>query len=316
MASEIYKAISLDTLLPQSLPGVALFMMHNDKYVLYKAPGMAFTEKDRARLTEHNVEELYVYSGEISNYNQYVETNINTFLHDEKLPPQKRQEILCNVSINYVQEIFNTPSKYVKQNLDRCRLLIKHILNEKLGTSTLLETLGGLIRHSSYTYAHSVQVCSYTIALHSLMFKLDEDELIDIGVGAIFHDYGKIYIPTEILDKPGRLEQYEFYEVKKHCDYGYDLLNTLNALSPVSLDIVKHHHEKLNGKGYPDGLNGNDISRSARIAAITDVYSALTTKRAYREALDRDSALEIMRNDMAGSFDTHYLSIFSGMLSG
>jgi len=267
-------------------------------------------------LLENNTEEIYVYSGEISNYNQYVESNINTFLHDEKLTPIKRQEILCNISINYMQEIFNTPSKYVKQNLDRCRLLIKHILSEKLGTSTLLETLGGLIQHSSYTYAHSVQVCSYTIALHSLMFNLDEDELIDIGVGAIFHDYGKIYIPTEILDKPGNLEQLEFYEVKKHCEYGYDLLKMLDVFSPVSLDIVKHHHEKLNGRGYPDGLNGTDISKSSRIAAIADVYSALTTKRAYRDALDRESAFEIMRNDMAGSFDVHYLSIFSAMLAG
>jgi len=316
MASEIYKAINLDTLLPQTLPGVALFMMHNDKFVLYKAPGMSFTEKDRARLAEHNIEDLYVYSGEISNYNQYVEANINTFLRDEKLPLNKRQEILCNVSINYIQEIYNTPSKYIKQNMDRCKLLIRHILSEKLGTAALLETLGGLIKHSSYTYSHSVQVCSYTLALHTHMFNPDEDELIDIGVGAIFHDYGKIYIPNEILDKPGSLEQHEFYEVKKHCEYGYDLLNTLDVFSPLSLDIVKHHHEKLNGRGYPEGLNGSDISRSSRIAAIADVYSALTTKRAYRDALDRESAIDIMRNEMEGSFDVHYLSIFSAMLAG
>lgn len=314
MKHEIYKSISLDTLLPQTLPGVALFLKHEDNYVLYKAPGLSFTDKDKSRLAEHNIEELYVYSGELSHYNQYVESNLPQFLHDENLAPKKRQEILCNATVNYVNELFNTPSTYIKQNVDRCRHLISYILNEKFSTGMLLETLGSLVKHNSYTYVHSVQVSSYTIALHSRMFKLNEDELIDIGVGSVFHDYGKIYIPVEILDKPDRLTPLEFYEVKKHCEYGYDLLKMLDSFSPLSLDIVKNHHEKVNGKGYPDGLNGDTISRSSRIVAIADVYSALTTNRSYRDALDRDAALDIMYNEMEGSFDIHYLSLFSSML--
>jgi HD-GYP domain-containing protein (c-di-GMP phosphodiesterase class II) len=314
MTSEIYKPISLDTLLPKTLPGVALFLRHENKFVLYKAPGLPFTEKDKSRLTEHNVENLYVYSGELSSYNQYVESNLSVLLHNESLTPRKRQEILCTATLNYVSEIFNTPSNYIKQNLDRCRHLISYILKEKLGTSMLLETLGGLVKHSSYTYVHSVQVSSYTLALHTRMFKLSEEELIDIGIGSVFHDYGKIYIPVEILDKPARLTPTEFYEVKKHSEYGYDLLNTLGVFSPVSLDIVRNHHEKMNGKGYPGGLHGDSLSRSSRITAIADVYSALTTNRSYRDALDRDSALEIMQNEMDGAFDVHYLSVFSSML--
>lgn len=315
MMSEIYNSITLDTLLPQTLPGVALFLKREGNYVLYKAPGLPFTEKDRARLADHNVEELYVYSGELSNYNQYVESNLPVFMDDKNLPPKKRHEILCNATVNYVNELFHTPSNYVKQNLDRCRHLISYILKEKLGTGMLLETLGGLVKHNSYTYVHSVQVSSYSIALHARMFTMNEEELIDIGVGSVFHDYGKIYIPVEILDKPSRLTPLEFYEIKKHSMYGHDLLKTLDVFSATSLDIIKSHHEKINGKGYPDGLHGDEISRSARIVAIADVYSALTTNRSYREALDRDAALNIMYNEMEGSFDVHYLSIFSSMLS-
>jgi HD-GYP domain-containing protein (c-di-GMP phosphodiesterase class II) len=315
MTSDLYKAVSLDTLLPQTLPGVALFLKHRDSYVLYKSPTLQFTEKDRARLIEHGTEELYVYSGELSNYNQYVESNLPVFLHNENLPPKKRQEILCNASVNYVHEIYNLPSKHIKENLDRCRTLIKYILNDKLGTSMLLETLGGLVKHSSYTYVHSVQVSSYSIALHSHMFKLNEDELVDIGVGSVFHDYGKIYIPIDILDKPEKLTPLEFYEVKKHCEYGYDILKMLDIFSSTSLNIVRHHHEKINGKGYPEGLNGSEICRCAKIAAIADAYSALTTNRSYRNALDRDSALDIMCKEMEGSFDDQYLSCFSAMLS-
>jgi len=307
MNSEIYKPISLDTLMPQSLPGVALFLANADNYVLYKAPGSQFTEKDKTRLIEHKVDELYVYSGELSNYNQYVESNLHNYLQDTSLSIKKRQEILCNASVNYVNELFHTPSNYIKQNIDRCRHLISYILKEKLSTDMLLDTLGGLVKHNSYTYVHSVQVSSYSIALHSRMFKLNEDELIDVGVGSIFHDYGKIYIPVEILDKPDKLTPAEFSEVRKHCEYGYDLLKMLDIFSPISLDIVKNHHEKMNGKGYPDGLNGDNISKSSRIVAIADVYSALTTNRAYRDALDKESALDIMFNEMQGSFDVNYL---------
>jgi len=87
-----------------------------------------------------------------------------------------------------------------------------------------------------------------------------------------------------------------------------------DALSPVSLNILKQHHEKVNGEGYPEGLKNNEISKSAKITAIADVYSALTTNRPYRQAIDKENALQIMY-DMEGSFDVYYLSGFAAMLS-
>lgn len=316
MSSDIYSGVSLETLLTESLPGVALFVKHGDSYVLYKRPGLPFTDMDRKRLINSNISELYVYSSELASYNQYVESNLSSFLDDKKLTPKKKREILCQASVNYVHEIFNTPSIYIRQNLDRCKLLVQHILNDKFGAASLLETLGSLVKHSSYTYVHSVQVCTYSIMLHSHMLKCGEDELIDVGVGSLFHDYGKIYVPLELLDKPDKLTALEFYEIKKHCMYGYDMLKALDCFNPLALNIIKSHHEKMNGRGYPDGLTGDDIDRSAKIAAIADVYSALTTDRSYRNAMDSETALEIMRTEMEGSFDVHYLSVFSAMLAG
>ena len=316
MPDEVYKAICLDTLLPETLPGVALFVKHNDNYVLYKASDLPFTEKDRKRLIDGNTSELYVFSEELSNYNQYVEAHLPTILQDESLPPKRRQEILCQASINYVTEVFNVPSKHIRKNMGRCRSIIKHILSDGLEGESLFETLSGLVSHSSYTYVHSVQVCAYTVSLHAQMLKLVEEDLIDIGVGALFHDYGKIYIPLHILDKSTDLTPSEFAKVKKHCDYGYDMLKMHDALNPVSLDLLKHHHEKINGQGYPEGLKGSQISKNAKIAAIADVYSALTTNRPYKKALDKDSALEVMYTSMAGSFDVYYLSGFAAMLDG
>lgn len=313
---DLYKAVSLDTLLPETLPGVALFIRHNENYVLYKAADLPFTEKDKNRLVERNTLELHVFSEELSNYNQYVEANLPTILQDENLAPKRRQEIMCQASINYVREVFNIPSKHLKKNMGRSKSIIRHILNDKLEGTNLFETLSGLVGHSSYTYVHSVQVCAYSIALHNQMLNMSEDELIDIGVGALFHDYGKIYIPLHILDKPGKLTPAEFNKVKNHCNYGYDMLKMHEALNPISLNILKQHHEKVNGEGYPDGLKGDEISKSAKITAIADVYSALTTNRPYRQALDKASALDVMCNSMTGSFDVYYLSGFAAMLNG
>ncbi len=312
---DLYKTISLDTLLPETLPGVALYLRHNDNFVLYKASDLPFTEKDKNRLIERNTVELHVFSEELSNYNQYVETNLPTILSDESLTTRRRQEIMCQASINYVREVFNIPSKQIKKNMGRCKSIIRHILNDKLEETNLFETLAGLVGHSSYTYVHSVQVCAYAISLHNQMLKLTEDELIDIGIGALFHDYGKIYIPLHILDKPDRLTPAEFSKVKNHCNYGYEMLKMHEALNPVSLDILKQHHEKVNGEGYPDGLKGDQISKSAKIISIADVYSALTTNRPYRQAIDKEAALEIMFTSMEGSFDAYYLSGFAAMLS-
>ena len=123
-----------------------------------------------------------------------------------------------------------------------------------------------------------------------------------------------MYIPRVLLDKPGKLTVTEFKELKNHPVYGYCTLKDLQIFSPVSLGIVKHHHEKENGKGYPDGLTSYDIARSSKVTAIADVFSALTTNRSYRSALSKDAAMDIMYGEMDGSFDMQYLDIFKGSL--
>lgn len=308
----MYNTIGLETLIPDSLPGVALFMRHGDRYTLYKGPDLPFTEKDKDRLLNNNIDHLYIYSGELSCYNKYVEGNLGSMLSDEGITISKKQEILCQASINYIQEVFNVPCKYLKENLDRCKNLIRFILNDVFTPQQLVETLGTLVQYNSYTYIHSVQVSSYCAALYKFMQVPDED-ITDILVGAMFHDYGKTYISKEILEKPDKLTALEFNEVKKHSLYGYSALSELNTFSPMALSIVRDHHEKIDGTGYPNGRKEEELSKHARIASIADVYSALTTDRSYRKAMSSEVALKIMENEMRGSFDVYYLAIFTNM---
>jgi HD-GYP domain-containing protein (c-di-GMP phosphodiesterase class II) len=308
------RMVHLESLIPETLPGVSLFIRHGEKHVLYKDSTLSFTQYDKDRLINNNVEYLFVTSAEISKYNQYVEANLSLLMKDESLEPLERQNVLYQASVNYVQEIFDSPAICIKQNVDRCRKMIQYILSDVMCADGVMTALGSLVDHNAYTYVHSVQVATYSIALHLKMFELDHDELLDVGIGSIFHDYGKVYVPKAVLDKPGKLSATEFVEIKKHPSYGYSTLKDLEIFSPVSLGIVKHHHEKENGSGYPDGLTGHNIARSSKIAAIADVFSALTTNRSYRAALSKDLAMEIMYGEMDGSFDAQYLDVFKANL--
>jgi HD-GYP domain-containing protein (c-di-GMP phosphodiesterase class II) len=310
----MYRMIQLESLIPETLPGVALFIRHGENNVLYKDGALTFTQTDKERLMGNNVKFLFVKSSEMSQYNQYVESNLSALMNDESLEPLERQNVLYQASVNYVHEIFDSPAVAIKQNVERCRKLIQNILTDVIGSNGVMTALSGLVDHNAYTYVHSVQVATYSISLHVRIFELGHDELVDVGIGSLFHDYGKVYIPKVVLDKPGKLTAIEFKEMRQHPVYGYRTLKDLEIFSPVSLGIVKHHHEKENGKGYPDGLLSYDIARSSKITAISDVFSALTTNRSYRAALTKDEAMDIMYGEMDGSFDTQYLDVFKGSL--
>ena len=314
MTSSNYSSVILETLIPESLPGFALYLCANNKYTLYKGADLPFTNKDRQRLLNNDVSHLYVLSSEIGHYNLYVEQNLGDILTDDKIPIYKKQEILCQTAVNYVHEIFEQPAKNIKGNLHRCVNLIQYILSDHFNPQQLMETLGQLVAHSSYTYVHTIQVSSYLVSFFKQIPNIDDDLLLDIAIGGVFHDFGKSYIPQRILDKPDKLTVLEFEDIKQHSEQGYYVLDQLVIFNPVALDIVKHHHEKADGSGYPDGLESDSISRYAKSASICDVYSALTTDRSYRKKINKDAALDIMSNHMKGHFDQYYLTIFRNML--
>jgi putative nucleotidyltransferase with HDIG domain len=144
----------------------------------------------------------------------------------------------------------------------------------------------------TYTHGHSERVATYAAALASAM-GLDETELQTIRVGAYLHDLGKVRVPHEILNKPGRLTTEEFEEMKRHPEYGIELLASVEFPWDIR-PIIRSHHEKIDGSGYPDRLRGDEIPLSAQLICIVDVYDALTTTRSYRGAKSHRDALEEM----------------------
>jgi putative two-component system response regulator len=145
---------------------------------------------------------------------------------------------------------------------------------------------------------------------------LDDRSLASLRRGALFHDFGKIAVRDGVLLKPGKLTAEEYAEIKRHPDKGRDLLQNMKTLAD-SLDIVHHHHERMDGSGYPDGLSGESIPTTARVSTIADVFDALTTARVYRGALPRAEALGIMAEEVRkGWWDGRLLEELRGLLDG
>ena len=159
-----------------------------------------------------------------------------------------------------------------------------------------------------YTHGHCARVATYSVAVATAL-GLSEQDIKTIRIGAFLHDVGKVRVPAEILNKPGRLSDQEFDIIKKHTVWGVELLNEVDFPWDIT-PIIRWHHEKLDGSGYPDGLRGEELPVPAQIIGIVDVYDALTTTRSYRPAMSHEMALAEIekcernwRSDVARAFD-------------
>lgn len=144
-----------------------------------------------------------------------------------------------------------------------------------------------------YTFKHSVDVAAISMMI-GREYGLSRDELYQLGITGLLHDVGKSRIPNEILNKPGKLTDEEFEVIKNHSLYGFEILREKNNFSAIILDGVLHHHEKMNGMGYPDKLPGKDISLFSRILSVADIFDALVTKRPYKGPISGREAMEMI----------------------
>jgi HD-GYP domain-containing protein (c-di-GMP phosphodiesterase class II) len=153
-----------------------------------------------------------------------------------------------------------------------------------------------------YTYMHSVAVCALMIALGKQL-GLTGQSLKDAGMAGLLHDVGKMMIPGEVLNKPGKLTDEEFNLIKEHPRKGWEVLNIAQGANAVVLDVCLHHHERVDGKGYPEGISGDQLTLFARMGAVCDVYDALTSNRCYKNGWAPAETIRKMAEWKDGHYD-------------
>ncbi|MFY3386722.1 HD-GYP domain-containing protein [Paracidovorax sp. MALMAid1276] len=187
--------------------------------------------------------------------------------------------------------------------------LVEEISDSVTRNPGALISLARLKTADDYTYMHSVAVCALMVAL-AKQLKLNDDQTRLAGMAGLLHDLGKAAIPLSVLNKPGKLTDKEFAVVRSHPVEGYHMLKEGGSVSDAVMDACLHHHEKIDGSGYPDKLKGENISVIARMTAICDVYDAVTSDRPYKRGWDPSESLRRMAEWTNDHFDARMFQAF------
>jgi HD-GYP domain-containing protein (c-di-GMP phosphodiesterase class II) len=309
---ELYVPVSIESIQPELFPDVALYIRSGSKYILYKSHGRNFTSVDASRLMTNNVEFLFVSPADLEVITTYLENHAERVLNDETIQAKTKGKIIYQTSINFVGDLFEHPEKV--SDFSRSKRLVSNLLQYLASDKDSYSSLETVMSHNYYTFVHSLQVTALSVLLHSEAYLLSSDEMLDVGIGTLLHDFGKVFVSPDILNKEGKLTPAELEAYRSHPEEGYRYLKKHTRMSDISLGVVRYHHERNNGNGYPHGLKGPEISRSAQVGAICDVYCTLTIDRSCRKALSSSIALQIMKQEMKGSFNERLLDALEGIV--
>jgi HD-GYP domain-containing protein (c-di-GMP phosphodiesterase class II) len=234
--------------------------------------------------------------------------------HREINPVSAAEELeraakICSQSKRAVISMFEEARMGKAVDVGGAKKLVEEITDSVARNPGALISLARLKTADDYTYMHSVAVCAMMVAL-AKQLSLGEEQTRLAGLAGLLHDLGKATMPMDVLNKPGKLTNEEFAIIRTHPQEGYRLLLTGNNVDAVVLDVCLHHHEKMDGSGYPEGLKGDGISLFAKMGAVCDVYDAITSNRPYKVGWDPAESLRKMAEWANGHFDGKVFQAF------
>ncbi len=185
-------------------------------------------------------------------------------------------------------------------------------LVEAVQSNNYKDILSGVSEHDNYTYVHSLRVATF-LSLFGNTLGIKGDDLMTLSTGGLLHDVGKMHIPHDVLNKPGKLTDAEFEVMQSHVCCTVDFLEETSELPKGVMIVAGQHHEKIDGTGYPHGIKGTKLNELARMASIIDIFSAITDRRVYKDPVPPEQALKIMLN-MKDQLDQNLLAVFREML--
>jgi len=187
--------------------------------------------------------------------------------------------------------------------------VVEEISSSVLRNPGALISLARLKNKDDYTYMHSVAVCALMVSL-ARQLELGTEQIRQAGLAGLVHDIGKMMMPMEVLNKPGKLSHEEFDIIKGHPAAGHKILMESDGINQIALDVCLHHHEKTDGSGYPKGLQDSEISLYAKMGAVCDVYDAITSNRPYKNGWEPAESLRKMSEWSNGHFDKNVFEAF------
>jgi HD-GYP domain-containing protein (c-di-GMP phosphodiesterase class II) len=273
---------------------------------LYRASDYPLEAADLDRLRADGIDQLFIRADDANAYHNYLCEHV---LYEPKVPTAFRIQALREVTrvafenalgSNDCDQMVGLASKFGRD-------LATLVLERTIVFRDLFTTL----EHDYYTFTHVCNVSMYCATIACRLGPSSESELADIAQGALLHDIGKRHIPPHVLNKPGKLTDAEWELVREHPGSGFRELASRKDLTWAQLMMVYQHHERLNGKGYPAGVTGEDIHPWARICAVADVFDALTCHRPYRRAVPVAGVCEYLKKHTDDWFDAEIVDCWT-----
>lgn len=233
----------------------------------------------------------------------YLEEDSSLTIADEKYFYEVKEETVCEV-----RDIYSEISEDLAFDIESIEEMVMEIFDNILDMEKVVIGLGNLKDLGEYYYKHAIETTVLAIAV-SIVLGLRQEIVRDIAIGTLLHDIGSLKLPNSILKKDDKLSDKEFEIVKKHVEYGYELLKSQPEINERILETIKFHHENINGSGYL-GLSKTDIPIGAKVCAICDVYTALISNRNYRKKISRYKATEIIAHETGQKFDKYIVKKF------
>ena len=304
-------AIPLASLRVDTVMGFDLYLQTRagQPPVLFRQKNLPFQAHVLSRIEDHRHHQVFIRTSDSDAYVRYLEDNLSRILRDDFLDVQEKSGVLYQCAKGLMFEVMAEPR--AKGLMRRCKQLVETTVDFMRGEEVSFRHLLKVVSYDYYTYTHSVNVFVFGVALAEYVGHPKMDELRAFGEGTLLHDVGKSVIDPTIVNSPGQLSPDEWAEIKRHPTYGVEILSEQGVTNEMTLDVVQHHHEKLTGAGYPDGLFFDEIPFYVRIATIADIFDALTTRRPYKEALKSFPALSLMKQEMSEELDQE---LFSAMV--
>ncbi|MBI5679099.1 MAG: HD domain-containing protein [Planctomycetes bacterium] len=306
-----YIPVTLNAIRVDTIVGCDLYLQNHINnevsYVLY-CSGTNVVKSDKIEdLQKHQVKNLFIRKEDKKIYLKYVESSLKHIINDGRVDVKEKAYIVYDVAKNIMSDVFEDPRS--GEQVERSKSWVSNTIDLIIRSKGSFSGMMSMISYDYYTYTHSVNV-SVLGLLFAKYLGLDGGEMQVFGTGLLLHDVGKTQIDPAIINKKERLNDEEFARIKMHVDLGADILKQTGGVDSTSFFPIMQHHEKYNGKGYPNGLKGDAIHKYGRIAGIIDVYDALTTQRSYSDARKPFAALKIMNEEMKESFDEKYFKDF------
>jgi putative nucleotidyltransferase with HDIG domain len=293
MSNHIKKVTIDDLMLGMFIEDV----FNKEDILLLSANNIITTNDQIAALRRQGVTSVYINTGKGNNVSLQKDI-VEKPLLDERREADYYKELerahdIQRETLVAAKEALESIRKGGSFSMSKIEEASQNIVESLLRNPDALLSLCQIKGYDEYTYTHSVNVSVLTTSMaYSLNY--GKDRLLEICIGGVLHDIGKMRVPESILNKPGKYTEWEFNVMKKHPEYGIDIVKDKKNISDFSKTLIIQHHERINGKGYPRSLRAGQIAEVGLIGAVADVYDALTSNRVYRAAWTPQKALAVI----------------------